>query len=208
MLGAVRRKPKGAYHHGNLREAIVEAATAIVNARGPLALSVRTVAEKVGVTHAAVYHHFDDRTEMIAAVAEAGFIAIGAEMARAAAPATIALDRYRRMGLAYVTFALRHPKLYGVMFGAETAAEHANPALAAASRAVFDQMSGVIVECQADGVLAPGSPELHTLFCWSAVHGFASIVSERQLGHLPIAGSPEGLAEKIVDRIFTGVGRR
>ncbi len=204
----MRRKPKDAYHHGNLREAIVEAATAIVNAHGPLALTVRTVADKVGVTHAAVYHHFDDRTEMIVAVAEAGFVAIGAEMADAAAAATGPLDRYRRMGLAYVMFALRHPRRYGVMFGAETAAAHASPSLAAASRAVFDQMSGAIADCQAAGFLAPGPPELHTLFCWSAVHGFASLVSERQLGHLPITGTPEALAAKIVDRVFTGVGRR
>jgi AcrR family transcriptional regulator len=204
----VGKKPKGAYHHGNLREAIVIAATGIVNTVGALALTVRTVADRVGVSHAAVYHHFEDRTQMIAAVAEAGFVAVGADMARAAEGTPQPLARYRRMGVAYITFALRHPKLYGVMFGAETAAEHANPALAAAARAVFDKMRAVIAECQAAGSLAPGSPELHTLFCWSAVHGYASLVSERQLGHLPLAGSPSTLAETIVDRIFTGVGRR
>jgi AcrR family transcriptional regulator len=204
----VGKKPKGAYHHGNLREAIVVAGTAIVNTKGSHALTVRTVAERVGVTHAAVYHHFEDRTQMIAAVAEAGFLAVGADLARAAGGTPQPLARYRRMGVAYVTFALQHPRLYGVMFGAETAAEHANPALAAAARAVFDKMRAVIAECQAAGFLAPGSPDLHTLFCWSAVHGYASLVSERQLGHLPLVGSPGALAETIVDRIFTGVGRR
>ena len=68
-------------------------------------------------------------------------------------------------------------------------------------------MSAATVDCQTAGFLAPGAPELHTLFCWS-VHGYASLVAERQLGHLPITGTPEALAEKIVDRIFTGVGRR
>ena len=179
-----------------------------MNTSGPLALNVRAAAERVGVTHAAVYHHFADRRAMVAGVAEAAFVRIADEMEQACEGATVSLDRYRRMGLAYVRFALRHPKLYGVMFGAEVANKRDYPELQRASERVFAMMSDAIVACQRDGWLAPGPPDLHTLFCWSAVHGYASLVAERQLDELALEGTPDLLAQTIVDRIFTGLGKR
>jgi len=208
VVSRPRRKPRGAYHHGNLREAIVGAATAIVNASGPLALNVRAAAERVGVTHAAVYHHFADREAMIAGVAEAAFVHIAKDMEQACAGATAPLDRYRRMGLAYVRYALRHPTLYALTFGAEVAATRDEPDLQRARDRVFAMMTDAIVACQRDNWLAPGPASLHTLFCWSAVHGYASLVADHQLDNLALAGSPDQLAQMIVDRVFTGLGKR
>jgi AcrR family transcriptional regulator len=199
------KKPKSSYHHGNLREAIVTAATAEVNRAGAIDLTIRVVAERVGVTHAAVYHHFEDRTAMVAGVAEHAFVELGAAMDRAALDAPTALERYRRLGHAYLTFALRHPRLYGVMFGAEAAAHPGG----AARAAVFARIRDAIVACQRHSVVAAGSPDEITLFCWSAVHGFASLVADRQLDQLDAElPSIDVLADTIVQTIFTGVAAR
>jgi AcrR family transcriptional regulator len=203
------KKPRGVYHHGRLHDAIVGAAAEIVAESGPLELTIRAVAERLGVTHAAIYHHFEDRTGIVVAVAERCFRRLDEAMDRAAKDEKSPLRRYRAMGLAYARYALRNPRLYGVMFGAEAATRHAHPALAEAAQGVFARIRGAIVECQAAGLLAKGSPEEHTLFCWSAVHGFASLSSEHQLEALGLDGRDSGaLAEVIVERIFTGLGER
>jgi len=92
------------------------------------------------------------------------------------------------------------------MFGPEAAARHAYPALAAAATHVFDLIRESIAACQKEGILLNGTPDEHALFCWSAVHGFASLMVERQVAmlHLPPA-DPETLSELIVLRIFTGL---
>ena len=199
-----RRKAKGAYHHGDLHAAIVAAATAEVMRAGPEALTIRGVAERVGVTHAAVYHHFADRTAMITAVAGQAFLDLGAEMDRAAERATAPLDRYRRLGLAYTQYALRNPRLYALMFGPEAIASE--PGLARAADAVFARIRDAIAECQRAGAIAAGSPEQHTVFCWSVVHGFASLAIDQQLGRVaPTLPAIDQLAEMIVTRVLTGL---
>jgi len=200
----VRRKRKGAYHHGDLHDAIVGAATAEVTRAGPHALTIRSVAERVGVTHAAVYHHFADRTAMITAVARQAFLELGAEMDHAAEGAKAPLERYGRLGLAYTRYALRHPALYAVMFGPEAIATE--PDLARAADAVFVRIRDAIVECQRSGAIAAGSPEQHTVFCWSVVHGFASLAIDRQLGRVASSlPAIDELAEMIVARVLTGL---
>src|SRR5207237_1840006 len=72
------------YHHGNLREALVEAALALVEERGNPEFTLREVARRVGVTHAAPQRHFEDRAALAAAVAEEGFPALRASGGRAA----------------------------------------------------------------------------------------------------------------------------
>jgi AcrR family transcriptional regulator len=200
------RKHKGTYHHGDLYTSVIEAAYAEIDKNGSIDLTIRTIAEVIGVTHAAVYHHFEDRAAILAGVAEKGFQEVGAAMDRASDPAPTPLERYRRMGLAYTKFALRHPRIYGVMFGPEATAHAGDRQLSYAASTVFYRIRMAIIECQKAGLLAGGSPEEHTLFCWSAVHGFASIASEHQLakieGKLP---SLDDLAEMIVRRIFTGL---
>ncbi|WP_394843598.1 TetR/AcrR family transcriptional regulator [Pendulispora brunnea] len=206
----IKKKAAGAYHHGNLREAIVAAATKIVNDEGPLELTIRSVAVQLGVTHAAVYHHFEDRTAILAAVAEAAFVQLGEAIAlRQAALGETALERFAASGLAYVSFAVKHPRLYGVMFGPEAAERHAYPALAEAAARVFELLRGSIAASQKDGMVAEGSPDEHALFAWSAVHGLASLIVGRQLGQLQLpTDDPERLAEGIVLRAFTGLAAK
>lgn len=180
----------------------------MVGSEGPLTLTVRSVAERLGVSHAAIYHHFRDRTEILAAVAERGFQLLGQAMDRAMAEADSALLRYRQQGLCSIAFAVRNRHLYGVMFGPEAASRREYPGLAAEAQRVLDRVRVAVVACQQEGVLCPGSPDEHALFCFSAVHGLASLIVSQQVGELDVPESHEQLAELVVDRIFLGLGTR
>ena len=102
-MPTVRRKRKGSYHHGNLREAVVAAATEVVTDVGPARLTIRAVAERLGVTHAAVYHHFEDRRAMLAGVAELAFDRLDQELGRLAAATSSAPRKTRNRAPIWTT---------------------------------------------------------------------------------------------------------
>src|SRR4029079_8364193 len=101
-----RRKP---YHHGDLRRTLLDAALALVASQGVGALSLRELARKAGVSHAAPYRHFESREALLAALATEGFLGLGAEMMQTAAGEPNPLLRFRALGVAYVIYAVRHP---------------------------------------------------------------------------------------------------
>jgi AcrR family transcriptional regulator len=201
------RKPKTSYHHGDLRDSIRDVACSIVSSKGSAELTVRSVAQRLGVSHAAIYHHFEDRAAILAAVAAAGFEELGQAMDRALAGPDEALLRYREQGLSYVRFAVKNPRIFGLMFTSEVG-QRQHRELALAADRLLERIRGAVIACQKEGVLAPGSADEHTLFCWSAVHGLASLIVERQLDQLIVPAEVEAQAALVVDRIFTGLGTR
>src|SRR4051794_27635084 len=114
------------YHHGDLQRALVDAAVALLAEGGAAAVTLREVARRAGVTHAAPYRHFADKAALLAAVAEEGFRALHDAVARAGAEAPDdPLARLAASGQAYLRFAMSHPAHYRVMFGPDVAArEH------------------------------------------------------------------------------------
>jgi AcrR family transcriptional regulator len=110
-----QRKP---YHHGNLREALLKAAIRLIAEVGPAAFTLREVARRAGVSHNAPYRHFRDKDDLLAAVAAQGFRELTQAMLDAAARQSDTLQRLKHSGLAYVTFALRRPEHFTVMFDA------------------------------------------------------------------------------------------
>jgi len=102
------------YHHGDLRRALTLAAERILEREGPQALSLRAVAREAGVSPAAPYHHFKDKSDLLMAIAGAGFEALGEALKSA-----VEADKEQRMttiGCAYVKFARENPALYRVMY--------------------------------------------------------------------------------------------
>src|SRR5208283_6146894 len=104
------------YHHGNLKQALLEASLDLIRKAGPGAFTLREVARRAGVSHNAPYRHFRDKEELLAALAAEGFDRLTAAMTKAAESASGALDRFRMSGRGYVEFALRHPQHFAVMF--------------------------------------------------------------------------------------------
>jgi len=202
-----RVRKKTAYHHGDLRRALTDAAVRVVESHGAGAVTLREVARMAGVSHQAPYRHFANRSELLAAVAEEGFRALYAEMVKAMHAAPDAVSAFRAAGISYVVFAVDHPAHFRVMFGAEAAACHRKvPSLAAAGDTLFGVLTKGI------GDVKRAIPTEHdvldiALAAWSLVHGLASLLVEGQLqGHVYAERTPRELAELVTRTMKLGFG--
>ena len=164
------------YHHGALREALLEQAERTVRERGADALSLRELAREVGVSHGAPRRHFPDRQALLDAVAEAGFDRLGAELRAAADGAGEEFEpRLRATAAAYVRFATRDPALLDLMFAGKH--RETSGALHEAAENAFAVMLELIAQGQAESALEPGEPERVGLVLFSTIQGIASLVS-------------------------------
>jgi AcrR family transcriptional regulator len=190
-----RRKP---YHHGNLREALLESAVGLIAEVGPAAFTLRELARRAGVSHNAPYRHFRDRDALMAAVAKQGFRELSRTMLRAADEESDALDRLKRAGLSYIAFALRRPEHFTVMFDAPTAV-NTHPDSAEEAGEAFGTLVNFVKSCQEEGRLPPGDPHEFALLAWSMVHGVAKLAIT---GRLPYRSRSEILkfAEFVMDQ--------
>jgi AcrR family transcriptional regulator len=103
---------KQTYHHGDLRRALLGAAAEVIDERGPAALSLRDLARRAGVSHAAPTHHFGDKAGLLTALAAEGYDMLAADLAEEWA----ATHSFLEQGVAYVRFAVRHRAHFEVMF--------------------------------------------------------------------------------------------
>jgi AcrR family transcriptional regulator len=190
------RRPKP-YHHGNLREALLEAAIRLIAEVGPTAFTLREVARRAGVSHNAPYRHFRDRDDLMAAVAAQGFRELTQAMIEAAGERTDALERLKRAGLGYVTFALRRPEHFTVMFDAPIS-KRKHPDSAAAEEA-FGTLKSFVKGCQDAGRLPSGDLRQMALLAWTMVHGIAKLAIT---GRLPFPSNTDVLkfAEFVIDQ--------
>ncbi|MCY1047384.1 TetR/AcrR family transcriptional regulator [Corallococcus sp. bb12-1] len=172
---------KARYHHGDLRQALVDAAVALISEEGFGALTLREVARRAGVTHAAPYRHFTDKEALLEAVAIEGFRTMAREMRERMATAPPGpLDQLSAAGVAYVLFAVRHPPHFRVMFGPHFR-HPLKPESPPGEEDAFALLVRGIASGQAAGLLRAGDPRALTLTAWSLVHGLASLFVDRQL---------------------------
>lgn len=165
---------KTTYHHGDLRQSLINAAIELIREEGMSELSLRQVARRVGVSHNAPYRHFEDKDALLAAVAEQGFQSLQAAMetAKQGLPAD-SPQGLEAIGIAYVNFALAFPFHYRLMFVNVHCHPDKYPALAAASRQAFMVLVNTIQAGQANGVLRAANPLDMARVAWSLVHGQA-----------------------------------
>ncbi|KAB2973177.1 TetR/AcrR family transcriptional regulator [Streptomyces sp. SS1-1] len=158
------------YHHGDLRRAVLTAALDVIATDGPSALSLRDLARRAGVSHAAPAHHFKDRTGLLTAIAAEGFGLLSAALGEAA--------DLRDAGVRYVRFAREHPAHFQVMFTPgllRTDDLELATARALAGEALRGAVSGVRpedlgIDARMAGVAA-----------WSLAHGFATLLLSHNL---------------------------
>ncbi|MFI9818526.1 TetR/AcrR family transcriptional regulator [Saccharothrix variisporea] len=193
--------PRKPYHHGALREALVTAARALVDAEGAEGLTLRKAAAAAGVSHAAAYRHFADKASLVAAVMAQGF----AELASVPEPDGTPLRRLHGTGRAYLEFALANPSLYRLMFGSADVPRRADfPDLAAAEQRVYARIAAGIEAAQASGELAPHPVADVTLLMSCVMHG---LCSQLLAGLLPVADADE-LAATVMSLVDKGLAAR
>ena len=166
------------YHHGNLKQALLEAAIELIAETGPRGFTLREAARRAGVSHNAPYRHFRDRDDLLAAVATDGFDRLTRAMARGSRQAS-PINRLRRSGLAYVDFALRWPQHFAAMFDAPWR-QPDYPECAAAAHRCFQTLLGFVRDSQAPHQMPTGDPERLTYHAWSLVHGIAKLANAGQ----------------------------
>ena len=165
-----------AYHHGNLRTALLEQAERSVREDGVERLSLRGLARQIGVSHAAPRRHFADRQALLDALAEAGFTRLGAELRHAMEQAGEQFEpRLQATAGAYVRFATRDAALLELMF----AGKHNQPSAAVqqAASGALSVLFELVEQGQAEGVLEQGEPGRVGLVLFATVQGIAAVVN-------------------------------
>jgi AcrR family transcriptional regulator len=166
------------YHHGSLRQALLDAAEAIIDRNGVDALTLRGAAREAGVSHGAPAHHFGDLAGLLSDVAAAGFVRLR-ETIEAEAAGAEPEDYVRALGRGYVRFARRHPGVFLLMFRSGRL-DWSSPALSAAGPAAFALLSRRGPDAQDEGDAVERLAVASTR--WSLVHGLAMLVIDGRLG--------------------------
>jgi AcrR family transcriptional regulator len=203
-----RGRREGGYHHGNLKEALVQAALDLIAQKGPAGFTFAEAARSAGVSPAAPYRHFRDRDELLASVAQQGFEQFEARLTTAwddGRPNTPAA--FERVGKAYLAFAREHPAYYSAMFESGLPLE-SNPSLLVASERAF-----AIIRAAAERLVAmapPGVPRppalMMALHIWSMSHGIASLFGRGDSAGRKLPMTAEDLLEAGVLIYLKGLG--
>ncbi len=204
------------YHHGRLREALLEAARALLGERGAQGFSLADAAKLAGVSPAAPYRHFKDRDALLAEVARHGFTVFGERLSAAMKSGASPTEGFIAMGRAYLAFAREEPGLYEAMFSwcptpgrgpgaAGSAAGEATAdgpgATSTPSRGAFDiLLDGIAAALTETGGLG-GDPRRLALEVWALSHGVAALAAAGQLGE---EVDPEALLGEGVGALLAG----
>ena len=199
-------EPRRGYHHGNLRQALVEATLALIEEKGPLGFTLAEAARAAGVSPAAPYRHFRGREELIEEVARQGFVMFADALERAAAAGgPSALRALFEIGRAYLEFARSHPGYYQAMFesGVEVAG---NGELARAAERALSVLIGVAARLAAQ--LPPERrppPTMVANHVWALSHGVVELFGRGRPGsRAPY--SAEEMLESGVSIYLRGLG--
>lgn len=182
----MRGKVKANYHHGDLRRALMDVSIDILKKHEVETLNLRKLAVLAGVSPGAPYHHFADRAELVAAIANEGFELLEGSMRKATATcANEASARLEALGQAYVHFAISHPGYFRVMFRRETH-NNATTAMRGAGQRTFQLLCDAITACQQAGSAPAGDPQPLILHAWAAVHGLSTLLVDGDLKGISI----------------------
>jgi AcrR family transcriptional regulator len=166
------------YHHGGLRDALIEAAQAILESEGSAALSLRAVARRAGVSPAAPYHHFPDKQALLDAVAERGFDALTAAMTERMDRAGGNAARLDASGIGYVAFAVANPALFSLMFSHVGQNPAAGQSLDLARQRAYGVLQQAADAASTGAKTASKASPEECLRLWAMVHGIAKLILE------------------------------
>jgi AcrR family transcriptional regulator len=197
------RKRAGHYHHGDLRQSLIQAAVRTIDRQGVEALTLRAVGAALGVSRTALYRHFADKDMLLAAVAAEGFRTLHAALVEAWEGARRGLDGFRAQGHAYVTFGTTHPAHYRVMFGGYVSRAAKGSDVEVAGAAAFGALLDALVHLQQQGLVRRDDPMLQARYVWGTVHGVAMLLVAGKVGAQPASG--EALVAYTLERLVAGL---
>jgi AcrR family transcriptional regulator len=164
------------YHHGNLRAALLEAAEAELEAQGIEAFSLRGVAKRAGVSHAAPAHHFRDANGLLTGLAAEGYRRfVAAQEARQKIARSDGLSQLVAAGMGYIDFAMAHPALFRLMFSSDRP-DHDAPDLSTAGSAAFQRLLDAVEGLRGIDPSRDKKSMLGVMAAWAIAHGLADLL--------------------------------
>lgn len=216
MRIALHAPTRAHYHHGDLRHALLQAALKLVAKKGVEGFSLREAARAVGVSAAAAYRHFEDRSDLLAALALDGMGRLAMEMEKALARAPGAPGTPARaaaelgaLGAAYVEFAVANPSHFRVMFGPWC--EHPDmgdlpPEALPGGRDPYQLLVDTLDGLVRAGAIAPAARQGAEIAAWASVHGLATLLVE---GSIELTAAERAQAYGVVQRtLLLGLGAK
>ena len=188
------------YHHGDLRRAVIETAQEMLREEKGWQFTLREVARRAGVSHAAPYKHFPDKSALLAELATLGFHSLREEVSGAIAkPAQSARAELVTAAKAYIAFGSANPSLYRLMFSADVD-KTASTALHEAGTSAFAVLLGVLERGQKSGDFRKRPVETQATASWALIHGYTMLAIEghliaEQVGAKPLDGVLSSLLE-------------
>ncbi len=178
------------YYRGDLRSDLLAAAIEAITDGGPAAVSLRSLAKSVGVSHAAPQNHFGDKGGLFAAIATEGFERLGEKLVASSRDSG---DRVRLLGVDYVRFALENPAHFAVMWNPDL--HHDPPSVESARAATF----AVLLEAldNVEGHLGDQQTLARAERAWAAAHGFATLLLSKSLTPPPGTDPLQYVAEQL-----------
>lgn len=189
-MASRKTSSRSTYHHGDLARALREEALKLVRDVGPENVSLRELARRIGVNHASVYRHFEDKDALLAAVAEDGWNALADATTHALATSDKVATTEQRLvclGASYARWALSHPEQYRVMTGPRLNETGRFPSLEVPIQRAFGLLITEFERARAErgGVYAEGSTTDWGLRMWMFVHGYVTLVMGRRVAVKP-----------------------
>ena len=210
-MGRQKRRPpsreRRGYHHGNLREALIDAALELISEKGPAGFTFADAARGAGVSPAAPYRHFRDRDALMADIAKRGFEALATDLSAAAKDGTPnPVAKVERIGQAYIDFARREPALFSAMFESGLAPSEAPEVKAAEDRAFNVLLEACKAISNGAKTIQRPPPMMMALHLFSITHGIAALYSRGDGSRRTIPMSPSELLEAATLVYLDGLG--
>ncbi|WP_428563402.1 MAG: TetR/AcrR family transcriptional regulator [Solidesulfovibrio sp. DCME] len=164
------------YHHGNLRQALLDAGERLLESEGTEALSLRALARETSVSHAAPYRHFTDKADLLAALAVRGFTRLTHALGICAREhPEDPRARYFASCRRYIELGRKHPAMYRLMFGQRPCGVGEQPELIEAGRAAFEALLASLASSKAAGIFRDEPVERLAMAVWAMVHGLTEL---------------------------------
>jgi AcrR family transcriptional regulator len=196
------------YHHGNLKDALLQGAMKVMATKGVSEFSLSEIARNVGVTPAAAYKHFVDKEALRDELAQHGFALLRAQFEAAAPHASRATDaaqavrRFERIGQAYVQFGLQEPALFQLIFGQGASSFRQRQTSGGARTPTFAYLALALEDLHTFGVIAKAPTPQDQWFAWSAIHGATELLIAGASGLV----KAEQAAKVVTSRVMAALG--
>ncbi len=217
-----RTKKSDTYHHGNLKESLLQTALEMIDKEGLEAITLRELSLRLGTSRSAIYRHFANKDALMKQMINSGFQKLDLAVSPAFNDAgKTFLERFHDMGMAYVTFAMHNPNLYRLLFGPamsrerEEMCENDKPSLQRLKngdsseevlqndeQSGFHKLANIIVEGQRQKIFKEDDPVLIATAVWALLHGLSSLVID---GHVSVSNNVQAVYETNYKLLIEGI---